>query len=224
MDKDPQTNNGTRVRHELRNDILNGLLLPGQKLNIRTLSIRMQVAPGAVREALSSLEGEGLVRLRAKKGFEVSGISESDFFELTQARMEIEAICLRFSIAVGSVEWERNVTDTLEALIATPRTCAPDNELLNAEWSVRHAAFHTALCTGFSNRWLTETRETLYLQSERYRRLSVPRESTVRNVNAEHRAIADAALARDDETALRLLKAHLQTTLRLIVEKDQAVG
>ena len=106
MNSTPQTNNGTRVRLELRDDILNGRLLPGQKLNIRTLSSHMQVAPGAVREALSSLEGEGLVQLRAKKGFEVSAISESDFFELTQARLEIESVCLRLSIASGGDAWE----------------------------------------------------------------------------------------------------------------------
>ena len=220
MESETTANNAMRVRDELRRDILSGHLAPGQKLNIRTLSARMEVAPGAVREALSSLEGEGLVRLRAKKGFEVSEISESDFLDLTVARMEIEAVCLKLSIASGDSAWEGRVAGTLDALIATPRTVAPGNDRMREAWSARHAAFHAALCDGFDNTWLAGTRQALYQQSERYRRLSMPRESTVRDVNAEHRAIADAALARDADTAIRLIRRHLQKTFSLVTDKD----
>jgi len=57
-------------------------------------------------------------------------------------------------------------------------------------------------------------------QSERYRRARLlaagPRGALARNVDAEHRAITEAALARDSKTAARLLAAHLAHTTDLV--------
>lgn len=215
MQQEP-ANKASLVRERIRADILRGRLLPGQKLNINELCGRMQVTLPAVREALSALQGEGLVDLKAKKGFEVSQFSAQDFAELTQARIEIESICLRLSIAAGNDAWERRVREALQQLLATPRYSSDTPPQMNEAWSDLHARLHEELASGMDNRWLADTRRSLFRQSERFRRLSVPMERSTRDVDEEHRSIVAAALTRDVEMAVDLLRQHLLATFRIV--------
>ncbi|AZO34799.1 FCD domain-containing protein [Mesorhizobium sp. M2A.F.Ca.ET.037.01.1.1] len=215
MQQEP-ANKASLVRERLRLEILHGRLLPGQKLNISELCGRLEVTLPAVREALSALQGEGLVELKAKKGFEVSQFSSQDFAELTQARIEIESICLRLSIASGDGAWEGRVEEALRQLLATQRYTDELPPQMNESWSDLHAHLHEELASGMENRWLADTRRALFRQSERFRRLSVPMERNTRNVDEEHRSIVAAALARDTDHAVELLRQHLQATYRIV--------
>ncbi|MER9947234.1 FCD domain-containing protein [Mesorhizobium sp. M0047] len=190
--------------------------MPGQKLNISELCSRLQVSLPAVREALSALQGEGLVDLKAKKGFEVCQLSVQDFADLTQARIEIESVCLRLSIAAGDAAWEKRVEDALRDLLAVRRYTDETPPQMNESWSDLHARFHEELASGMNNPWLADIRRTLFAQSERFRRLSVPMEHSSRDVDDEHRTIAEVALVRDTETAVCLLRRHLQATFSIV--------
>ena len=90
----------------LRADVLACRLVPGQRLSIVELSSSLSVSPGSVREALSRLTSEGFVIAEPQRGFRVAPISEADLRDLTFARVQIEGLCLRSSVAVGSVQWE----------------------------------------------------------------------------------------------------------------------
>ena len=57
-----------------------------------------------------------------------------------------------------------------------------------------------------------------YQQSKRYRRLSVPVLPSVRDVEAEHRAIGEAVLARQSARTCELMREHLVLTMRIVVE------
>jgi len=62
----------------------------------------------------------------------------------------------------------------------------------------------------------------LYSQSERYRRLSFPLAAAKRDLNREHGAIKDAALARDAERAVALMSEHLELTTRILLDRPLA--
>jgi plasmid stability protein len=61
----------------------------------------------------------------------------------------------------------------------------------------------------------------LYAQSERYRRLSVPVAKHDRDLEAEHRGIMEAALARDANRAVQLLTEHLSATTRILLDAPE---
>jgi DNA-binding GntR family transcriptional regulator len=66
--------------------------------------------------------------------------------------------------------------------------------------------------------WLLRLRDTLYVQSERYRQISVPLSRRARDLNAEHQAIADAALSRDAELAKARMTEHVRETTRILID------
>lgn len=205
------------VHATLRADVLACRLRPGERLRINDLASRLDVSPGAVREALSRLTAEGLVVAEAQRGFAVAPVSAEDLRDLTAVRIEIERHCLERALAVGGVDWEADLVAAFHRLSRTPERAQGDEARVSDDWAAAHGAFHLALVSACDSPWLLRLRALLYAQSERYRRLSVPAAPHARNLDAEHRGLMDAALARDRVAVLRLMAEHLSTTATLVL-------
>ena len=211
-----QQNRASLIRDDMRKRILMCEIAPSSKLNISELAAFYDVSLGAVREALSSLEGEGLVTLKDKRGYHTAGMSLNELVELTQARIEIESSCIRLAILEGDIDWESRIVAALHKLLAISRIIHGELDHMNEEWSSVHDEFHSALVAGCKNAWLLRMRRILFEQSERYRRLSVPIDREHRDVDGEHRGIADAVLRRNADEAVMLLGDHFKKTLSII--------
>lgn len=203
---------------KLRRDIISCRLPPGEKLNIGALCDAYGVSLGAIRESLSRLASEDLVLAKAQLGFRVAPVSAEELVDLMRTRIEIESLCLRRSLAAGGVEWESSLIAASHRLSRTPKNASPQSPGVSDEWEAAHDAFHLALVAACDSPWLLKIRAQLYIQAERYRRLSLRISSTRRNVAAEHRQLQKAAIARDAERAVSLTAKHLETTTRFILE------
>ncbi|MCB1882841.1 MAG: FCD domain-containing protein [Geminicoccaceae bacterium] len=218
MIKETSGNLTVGAYRNLRSAIISCRFRPGEKLVISDLCKALGVSLGAVREALSRLATEGLVTAEPQKGFRVAPISEAELQDLTQARALIEESCLDRAIGAGDVKWEAGIVSALHELSRIPLRDAADPERINDAWTQAHARFHAALVAACDSPWLLRLREILYAQSERYRQLSVPLDQHHRDVDAEHRAIADAVLAREAPRAKGLSKDHMLKTMRILIE------
>ncbi len=204
----------------LRSDILACRLRPGQKIKISELVSALGYSLGAVREALSRLTSEGLVDAEPNKGFRVASITQSELEDLTRTRILIECQCLESAVKNGDLKWETGIVSTQFELSRIPLQDVADSARMNAAWTTAHRQFHEALVSACDSPWLLKIREMLYAQSERYRSVSVPLDRRQRDIAAEHKAIADAALARDTGAATRAMREHLNLTTRILVDSD----
>lgn len=217
------TVNGTATRatslyDQLRTDLLAGVLEPGSKLAIETLSAFYSTGQTPLREALNRLVADGLVERREQRGFAVAGISAADLAEITKTRCWLEEIALRESIAARSTAWEEALVLAHHRLAKTPRSLVVDRFEDNPEWEPLHRAFHRALIAGCGSRWLLGFCEQLADQHHRYRRLSAPRAFAKRGVKTEHQQLLEAALAGRADDAVALLRAHFERTARVILD------
>lgn len=208
--------NSRRVYRRVRADILACRLLPGSKLNIAALAGELDVSLGAVREALSMLQSEALVVSEPQRGYTVSPVSPKELDDITEARIGIETLCLKGSIARGDLAWESALVAVFHRLTRLSQSAGAHDLHLNEDWSLAHHDFHARLASACGNDWLLRLRAMLYQQSERYRRLSVPLATGPRDVQDEHRAIFEAVLARDADRAVALLESHLRLTAEIL--------
>ena len=204
----------------LRADILSCRIRPGVRLRINELCQTLGVSLSAVREALARLTSEELVIAEPQRGFRAAPISADDLQDLTQIRVDIEGKCLERAIRAGSLEWESAVVAALHRLSRTPEREPSDPLRMNEAWSAAHHEFHEALVSACDSPWLLRLRRTLYAQSERYRRLSVPLAEGTRAIGAEHQAIMSAALARDGAEATALMARHLELTTEILLQQS----
>jgi GntR family carbon starvation induced transcriptional regulator len=192
----------------IRRDIIGARLKPGTKLRMTEVCQRYGVGLSPLREALSRLGAEGLVQQTDRRGFAVSGVSPSELQELVHTRNLLYDATLREAIRRGDETWEEELLLSYHRLQRSERVGnGPGSE----EWDALHRQFHTALISACASRYLISSCELLFDQADRYRNFS-RRSASNRNIDAEHRSIMEATLARDEEKATTLLKQHIQRT------------
>ena len=207
------------VYEQLRADVLNGKLRPGEKLGAGALRQRFNTGSSPVREALNRLLSEGFVALEEQKGFRVAPVSHAELSELVTARCWIDGAAVRESVSRFETGWEENLVLALHRLAKTTRG-APGT-LESAEWETRHKSFHMALIGGCGTHWIVQISERLFDAAERYRLLGIELVPE-RNELDEHRSIVDACMARDADAAVDLLKLHYGRTYDVIVNSLRA--
>ena len=208
----------------LRADVLSGRLAPGQKLGIESLRGQYDTGATPVREALNRLAAEGWVLHLEQRGFAVAPVSEDALRELAQTRIWVETLALRKSMELKQPAWEERVVVALHRLSKTTRSLSTTRYNENPEWEKLHRAFHITLVGNCGSRWLIGFCEQLYDQAYRYRQLAVKRAYKSRNELGEHRAVVDAIVAGDQDSACAALEAHYTRTTRIILDAGKGLG
>jgi DNA-binding GntR family transcriptional regulator len=199
----------------IRRDILDGTLAAGTKLRFEMLYERYGVGASTLREALTRLVGETLVTSEEQRGFRVAAISLADLTDLSATRKLVEIEALRGAILVGDDVWEAGIVATFHRLTRVEeKLVGGSDQRLHDEYEARNRDLHLALIAACPSRWLKHMHAILFRQSERYRRVSLV--ASPRDVHREHKAIVDAALARDAERAARAAEAHIDRLLEAV--------
>jgi len=143
-------------------------------------------------------------------------LTVEDLLDLTQTRIEIDAIALRKAIIRGTAAWESKVRAAYEELEgATPSHVHAGSDLPR-NWQSLHRAYHQSLLAACGSEWLLHFHGRLSEQAQRFRSLSVAYSVSERDFDREHREIMAATLDRDSDTAVRLLSEHYRTTAGII--------
>lgn len=217
---------------QVRRDIIEGRLAPGEKLRVEHLKDRYGIGAGTLREALALLLSDVLVVAEGQRGFHVAPISLQDLADITDTRVLLETNALRQSIQNGDDEWEARLVAAFHKLSNSEERLEDklDKRSDVREWEERNRSFHEALIGACDSPWQRYLIGLLYRQSERYRHLAMTSNAMPRDVHAEHAAIIDAALKRDPERASLALEQHIRLTFdsirllapALITSKKQA--
>jgi DNA-binding GntR family transcriptional regulator len=215
----------------IRSDIISGIWPPGAKLRIKELCERYGAGAIPMREALSRLATSGFVIAEDQRGFRVSDVSAQELTDITETRVHVECEALRQSLLNGGLDWEEKLIGAHYRLSRLPMV-ASGVAGLDPEWERAHVAFHAALLSGCTSKWLKSLSDLLRDQTARYRNLSVVaqpkvskgskarRPASARDVAAEHQQMVEAALSRDAERACALLAEHFRATTHLVLSRN----
>lgn len=213
------TSTNTRAQllyNVLRAEILAGTLAPSTRLRLVDLGERFSVSQTVVREALTRLAEQKIVDSLPMQGFRVASLTLKDLTALTEARLHIESLVLRLAIERGDINWETSVVAANHRLSRTPNRL--DTGEINEQWLIAHDAFHSALLEGCNNHRLLHAAASLRDAAALYRIWSVPLGRDYhRDLNGEHTDLRDAALARDADTAVARLEAHIERTSSALI-------
>jgi DNA-binding GntR family transcriptional regulator len=215
LPSDPLATLASTTYRRLRQGIIKAEFAPGSKLKIRALCDHFGVGLSPMREALSRLSSEGLVRQSDQRGFSVTDISESDLQDLINARCWLNELGLRKSIEQGDADWEERVLLAFHRLSRLPRLLKDPGER-SPEWQHAHAVFHRTLISASGSSRLTGFCDQLFDGADRYRYFARLAGQERSNVEEEHEAIMRAALARDADRAVDLLNRHFMRTADLV--------
>lgn len=198
-----------RTYNQLRLDIVEGRLSPGEKLRVEHLKNRYEVGAGTLREAMSRLVSDNLIVAEGQRGFRVAPIAINDLEDITHMRIQLEIEALRQSIQRGDSAWRDKLTQVHDELDALGNPGNTDNR---KQWELMNARFHAVLIESHASAWTLRFLDMLSRHGERYRRLSISLKLPGRDVQAEHRDIFKSAVSGNDVRAALALEAHIRAT------------
>jgi GntR family transcriptional regulator, carbon starvation induced regulator len=196
----------------LRRRLLHGDIAPGAKLKMEMLVREYEFSSSPLREALNRLTAEGLVTTDENRGFRAALISSEDLQDLVALRLIVEPAALSEAIEVADDEWEARIVAGFHRLKRTEERLPRSKYQFDDDWTERHKNFHMAFYSACSSQRLLALCSSLFDQAERYRRYCAINRKQTRNTIEEHRALMEAAIARDADQAVKLLRQHITKT------------
>lgn len=217
---------GLEVYARLRGDLIAGRLNPGERLPMRQLSMHYGVGFAPLREALSRLTSERLVKFAGNRGYVVAPVSLDELKDLCALRIDLSCKALRLSIEKGDEHWEADILAALHRLERCAMPASLEEQRVIDEWERRHAHFHRSLIAACHSPWLLHFCTVLSDQFQRYRRVIIVEisasEQLLSRVREQHRMIAKATIERDAESATEILARHFQGSMEVVMQHLEA--
>jgi len=206
-----------RVYETLRAEILDGTLEPGVVLAEIEQSQRLGVSRTPLREALSRLQADGLVRAVGGRGLAVSDVSlehVQDLFEIREA-LEVKAARL------AARRRDRATFEALrdEVLRSGERLAVDPSRRAFYEQTTR---MDEAIDEAAGNAYLLASLAGVRLHLARIRQLSRDDADRLREATQEHLMIIDAIIEGSETMAAYATELHLHRSLRNILESMPA--
>jgi DNA-binding GntR family transcriptional regulator len=201
-----------RVRREIADQIISGVLRPGQELDEQKLADAFDVSRTPVREALRQLAAAQLVEWRPHQSAVVAKITASKMVEMFEVMAELEGFCGRLCA--------RRMTKAEHAtLVSIQRRFRPFVEARDREgYHALNKTFHEAIYAGSHNHYLRDQAVTLYDRLAPYRTYELKQPEALRLASEEHEAIINAIVAGDGDEAHRLLVDHVSLDNELFAD------
>jgi GntR family transcriptional regulator, carbon starvation induced regulator len=196
-------------------DIVDGVLVPEQKLLIAELKKTYGMGASPLREALARLSSLGFVVFDRRRGFRVAPISKDDLEDITLTRQVLETTALRRAMALGGDEWEVGIVTAYARLQRVVARCIEGGEGAD-DLEATHKQFHTALIAGCQSRRLLLLHGVFHDQASRYRQVMLEKTHSLDDFLKSHERLASVVLARNADEACAMLSEHMAITLQKV--------
>jgi DNA-binding GntR family transcriptional regulator len=210
----PRANLNEQVYEMLRQRVLRRQPGPGAKLSLHELASELGVSRSPVHHALTRLVSEGLLSVKARRGYYVTPLTPATVADGYDVRLALELHAAERT--VGSIG-DDQLTRLRELMEVT------EAAISHEQWDTANAAFHEFQIDMAANAML----------SRYYRELSVNlmmmaiRGGTIEDseyLAREHRAIVDAFDAADLDAAQAAIRAHIESGLQIALEAIERSG
>lgn len=206
-----------RTYQALRNALINGQYLPGERIYEAAVAEELGVSRNPVREAVRRLQQDGLVDVRPHYGIYVATIPAAEIEDIYRIRGALEA-------TAAALAAER-MTDAdireLEAILH-----AQEREAESARSPVREAVsavqadrFHRAIHVGARSPRLLMLLEQIYAQVTHFRNLTLRVPGRAAISARGHAEIFAAIKKRDGPTADVQMRVHIDDARQALVRQ-----
>ena len=195
------------LEQRIADDILNGRIAPGAKLDEQTLAERFSGSRTPVREALRQLVGTGLVESIPRRGAVVTSFGPERLSQLYEAIGELETLCARLA-AQRMTAIERKALELALAPLLAAAAAGDRDRYLDCS-DVLHDLIHR----GCHNPFLIELVRSYRLRSLPFRNLQSYSRERMQHSSDEHRRMVEAIVGHDADEATQVMRGHVASSL-----------
>lgn len=191
-----------RAYYEIRDLIVRVALAPGDVIREDDLQVRLGIGRTPIREALQRLARDQFVTVIPRRGMLVSGVDVTELSMLYETRTILEPYATRLACLRGRSEhWEAMAT----ALEGAQAPGVNNDQLMMIDRTC-----HEIVWSAAGNRFLNDTLDMLYAQSDRLWHLYLADVADMKHAVEEHGEIHAALVAGDSDRAAKLAEGHMR--------------
>jgi DNA-binding GntR family transcriptional regulator len=196
------------VYDQLKRDVADFKLVPGDRFTENELSERMGVSRTPVRQALFRLQQEGYVEVLFRNGWRVLPFDFEQFEQLYDLRMVLETTAAQ-RLCSGDAKIDRALLDQLAAIWLVPAAERSADVRQVAQWD---EDFHCTLVAAAGNAEMTRVHRDVTERIRIIRRLDFTQQARIDATYEEHAKILRAIQRKRSDQAVLLLRTHIQTS------------
>jgi len=204
----PHRSRADDVYAQLKQDVAEFKLVPGDRFTENELSERLGVSRTPVRQALFRLQQEGYVEVLFRSGWRVLPFDFDQFEQLYDLRMVLETTAAQ-RLCTDGERVDRALLDELVAFWLVP---AAERSTDMLEVSQRDEAFHCSLVAAAGNAEMARVHRDVTDRIRIIRRLDFTKQARIDATYDEHAKILKAIRAKRGDQAAMLLRAHIETS------------
>lgn len=203
---------------QIKSQIVSLALEPGEQIDETAMGESLGIGRTPIRESLFRLATEGLLRIKAGRGFFVRDITLSDIKDLFETLLVLE----RAAVALATRRIGPSGIGRLERL----------NDQFQAAWRRQHylevtltnSRFHHEIYAATGNDFMKTYLDSLQTQSQRLAYICFTRPAAIDlDAHAEasirdHRELAESLKKKDEDAAVELITGHIQRFRRRVAD------
>lgn len=201
----------TRYIEEL---IVTGKLQPGEQIKEEDIAGQLDISRPPIREALNSLEGQGIVVRKPRKGAFVIETTEADVWEIYTLKAELYAMAT--GLAIDNITDES--IDALEQIVGEMQQITDTERRSVLKYQKLHRSFHVKIMEIAGNQRLLKFASSLHKQIRRYSFQTLSYEDHLRESNEYHQRIFALIRQKDRQNAPKVMKEHILHAMQFLLD------
>lgn len=196
-----------QARELIRNAIFEGTIKPEERLTIERIAADLGISRTPVREALKSLEADGIVKLLPHRGAVVQRFDEQEIHDRYSVRANLEGYATEQACRVGRAALLAELETNCAAMQKLIDAGADDLDSI-AELVTLNARFHQAILAASQSQVTQRLHATLHMPMTY--RLARWREGALQRASLKwHTDIVDAIRENKPKKARKLMEDHI---------------
>lgn len=206
MRDDPRQNLAYSVYEQLRSELFDFRLLPGDRFSEIEVAERTGTSRTPVRQALYRLHSEGFLEVRPRSGWEVKPLNFEQIDALYELRILIEQAAVKRMAALKPEQFDAALSPLVERWMVAPKKRSA-NVTEVASWD---EDFHCSLVSAAQNAEFIRVHWDVTERIRIVRRLDFTKPARIRATYEEHSSILRALQKRSFEEASSRLSVHIE--------------
>lgn len=191
-----------RALIQIQRWIVDGTLLPGEKLSDAELAEALGVSRTPIREALQTLEIQGFVEMHRGRDTRVTTITKDDILKIYPPLASLQSLAAEIAAGMMTMEHTEQLRD-INGKFATALGCKESYQAMELD-----DEFHNLIVELTDNPYISSFVTTLQLHVRRLKYVFF-QDAMLSNASvAEHERIIEAFVQKDRQTAVKIMKQN----------------
>ena len=203
-----------QVYQQLKDDIGNFVLFPGDRFTEHELCDRLEVSRTPLRQALARLQQEGHIEVLFRSGWRILPLDFQKFDQLYDLRILLEIASIKKIIARPKCNEKSEAAHLLQSLTEIWLAPVAARSADSRQVSIWDEEFHCVIVRAAGNEEISRVHWDITERIRMIRKLDFTKRPRIEATYTEHKKILQAIIAGDATLACDLMALHIQASQR----------